>query len=185
MKTNPKPAKVKVSRIDLRKRKIILVIEPELFSNEVFAVNPFYDEGDKKNKLQYIDVLVKLHEENGKITVSACEYSGTFYTTGHTQIHNVNGLFINKKDLAINEILKTDIQYIKDESRINKLLSNWDEDKEFKNELISLINDRKEEHKKQEFTKALNNYEIARKELENAMILNGFEKTEVRRQKNI
>ena len=176
MENRPTPAKIKVARAELRKRKIILVLEPDLLSDEVFAVNPFYDEGEKKNKLQYIEGLIKIREENGKLTVKACEYNGCFYTTGHSQIHDVNNLFIDKKDKAINEIIKTPYKYIEDESRMNKLLSNWDDDEQFKNRLVALINSRKEEHKKDELNNALKAYENARIDLENAMFLNGFEK---------
>ena len=176
MENKPTPARIKVIRAETRKRKIILILEPELLSDEVFAVNPFYDEGEKKNKLEYIDALIKIREEKGKITVTACEYSGTFYTTGHSQIHNVNGLFLHKKDNAINEIIETPYKYIENEDRMNKLLSNWNDDLEFKNKLISLINTRKEEHAKEQLAKALENYEEARQKLEQAMNLNGFER---------
>jgi hypothetical protein len=171
MEKTPTPAKIKVTRAEIRKRKIILVLEPDLLSNEVFAVNPFYDEGEEKNKLQYIDALIKLREENGELTVTACEYTGCFYTTGHTQIHNVNNLFLNKKDKAINEILRTPYEYIEDEGRMNKLLENWNEDMDFKNYLIKLINSRKEDNSKERISKALENYDKARKELEEAMDL--------------
>ena len=88
----------------------------------------------------------------------------------------MNGLFLHKNDNAINEIIETPYKYIENEDRMNKLLSNWNDDLEFKNKLISLINTRKEEHAKEQLAKALENYEEARQKLEQAMNLNGFER---------
>jgi hypothetical protein len=173
MKEIPTPAKVKVTRADLRNRKIILVLEPDLLSNEVFSPSPFYDDGDNKNKLQTIRIGITLLEEKGKVTIEKCNYVDYHSTTGHRQI-NINEMFINKKDHAIYEILTTDYKYIEDKRRINQLLSNWDNEIEFRDKLINLINNRKEEHKKKEFIKALEAYETARKNLEHTMCLDDF-----------
>lgn len=170
--TIPEPARIKVARAELRNRKIILVLEPDLLSNEVFAVNPYYDEGEEKNKLQDIEISIRLTEKKGELNIDTCQYSGTFYTTGHRQIHSVNSLYIDKKDKAIAEILKIQFEHIEDNNRMNKLLSNWDHDPCVKNHLISLIEDRKKENKELEIKKALENYELARNQLELVMGFN-------------
>ena len=169
MKRIPKKAKINITRLELRKRKIILVLEPDLLSNEVFAVNPYYDKGNEKNKLQYVSMSIDIHEKDGDLTFKNCEYKGTFYTIGHSQIHNVNSLFLDKKDLAVNEIIKSSNQLIEDDSRFSKILSNWANDEEFKNELIELIEEIKDKSKKEQLEKAMENYEEARKRLEIAM----------------
>ena len=166
---NPKTLKIKVVRAELRNRKIIIVLEPDLLTCEEFAVNPFYNEGLEKNKIQEIRIGVWLTEKNGNIKVETAEYNGTHYTTGHTQIHYLNGMYLNKKDCAIAEIKKTEFQYIEDESRMNKLLCNWNDFPEFQKELIDLINNRKAEHQKNKLKQALNEYEGARKRLEKIM----------------
>jgi hypothetical protein len=172
----PTPARVKVTRADLRNRKIILVIEPDLLSDEVFSYSPFWDDGEDKSKLQKVRINLGLLEKNGNIEIENCEYAGHHFTTDNSQITDPNDMFVDKKDHVINEILTTQFKYIEEEYRMNKLLGIWDNDIEFKNKLISLINSRKEKHKKKILDEALRTYEEARKNLEDAMFSNGLEK---------
>jgi len=171
----PKTVEVKVTRAELRKRKIILTLEPDLLTGEEFAVSPFYDEGSKNNMLQDVNISVRIVEKKGKINASA-EYYGSHYTTGHTQINSLNSCYISKKDRAIAYILKTEYQYIEDDSRMNKLLSNWSSDPDFKAELVSLINERKDKHRKEELKLAMEQYDEARKNLEKAMFGSDYNK---------
>ena len=150
----------------MRKRKIIIVLEPDLLSNEVFAVNPFYDEGEAKNKLQYTDFLIHFRERKGVLEMKACEYSGVFYTTGHTQIHNVNRLFLSKKDRAISEILKSSDDLLFDDGRMRGILKNWNEDVSFKEELSDLIESRRQAIKNKSLKIAMREYEDARAKLQ-------------------
>lgn len=165
----PKPAKINLERLELRNGKIIIVLKPDLLSNQVFAVNPYYDEGDSKNRLQYVDALVKFREKNGKLELTACEYNGAFYTTGNSQIYDVNSLFVEKKDIAIHEVLTIPSKCLLEDKRMDKLLFNWRHDKDFQNELRAMIDYRKDGIKKEEIEKAIQEYEEARKNLHEKM----------------
>jgi hypothetical protein len=140
----PTPAKINVLRTEMRKGKIIIVLEPELLSNQVFAVNPYYDEGDEKNKLQYVRIALEIKEDNGKIQVESCNYKGFTYTTSHRQMTDPNNLYLSKRDRAISELLNLDIEYINDIDRIDKLLGLWTDDPAFKSHLVDIISYRKE-----------------------------------------
>lgn len=178
MRELPTPARIKVTRAELRNRKIILVLEPDLLSDEVFAVNAFYDEGEEKNKLKQIQVSLNLTEKNGKIEVENCAYAGYHSTTGHSQIHHTESMFVDKKDKAVHELLTTPYKYIEGESRMKQLLDCWNEDQEFRKELVDIIVNRKEEHRKDKLSEALEEYEGARVRLEKAMNIS-VEKEEI------
>lgn len=161
-----KPISVKVERAELRKGKIIIVLSPDLLTNQEFAVNPFYNEGTAKNMLQEAKFGVWFTEKDGEIKIDYAGYNGTHYTTGHTQLHSINSMYLSKKDCAISEILKTADKYIEDNSRMNKLLSNWDNDLDFKIELKELISARKKQINKNKIKSIVEKYEAAKRELD-------------------
>lgn len=160
---------VKVERAELRNGKIILVIKPSLLSDQVFAVNPYYDEGDKKNQLQEAHFSIKVQEKAGAIKAEASFGNGlNHFTKGHSQIHsNMSNLFKNKIDKAVHEILTTDQKYLMDSERMGKIISNL-ETQEEKNHAKLLIDNRLEDSKskniaakKESMLKAIGAYEAA------------------------
>lgn len=162
-----KPIGVKITRSEKRDRKIILVIEPDLFSNEVFAVTPFYDEGDKKNQLQKIKLSMTVEEKNGKITTRV-NYSGDHYTKGHRQMFDVDRHFINKKDCTLNWFLNEPEKYYT-ESRKKQILDIWKHDIEFQKELSEIFEKRKNEFKIKKLKEIKERYQEALSDLESAI----------------
>lgn len=169
---------VKTHRAEVRNGKIIMVIEPKIMSSQVFAVNPFYTEGDEKNQLQDTQYIIKVTEKNGEIKKFEAEYSNSLshFTKGHTQIHcGMRNLFKSKIETAVYEILTTKIKYILDDSRMKKLIDLLDSDEE-RNHAIMLIEKRKQKHKediiygaKERLIRSMKDYEAALTgELENA-----------------
>ncbi len=163
-------AKVKVERAELRNGKIIIVLNPDLLSNQVFSVSPFYTEGDEKNKLEYTRIHLMIFEKEGNIKIEGCGYSGQHYTTGHTQICSPNKLFLSPKEHAIHEIESTDIKYVKDSKRMGRLLGMWEGDESFLHELNLLIEKRKREHLLEEYKEASLNFKKAREEFETLLV---------------
>ena len=131
---------VEVERAELRNGKIIIVIKPSLLSNQVFAVNPFYDGGDSKNQLKSASFHLQVEEKAGSVSVEA-NYSGYHFTTGHTQVHDLRSMFFTKIENAVYEILKSDRKYILDSDRMTKLVNNL-ETQEEKDHVRSLIDKR-------------------------------------------
>ena len=162
--------KIEVHRAEVRNGKIIIVIEPSLLSSQTFAVNPFYDEGDKKNQLQEAHFSVSLTERNREITKCTVNFGNSLghFTKGHTQIHDrMENLFFTKIEKAVHEILTTDVKYLEDDSRMNKLLTLLDSDRE-REHVSSLIDDRLSEVKskrvivaKEALKEAMAEYEAA------------------------
>ena len=165
-----KPIQVKLTRVEKRGRKIILVIESDLYSDEVFAVTPFYNEGDKKNQLQDVHFELKVTETSGNIKASV-EFGNflSHFTKGHTQLHEpVNTFFIEQKDCARNYFLKEKPEHFTDE-RINQILKLWKEEPEFRSELSLIAIERKKQFKIDTLNKAKENYQKALSNLENAL----------------
>jgi hypothetical protein len=155
--------KVKVTRAELRNRKIIIVIEPDLLSNEVFAVNPYYDEGENKNKLQYAKFNISVEENYGRVSANVSYLgAGSHFTTGHTQLHeSFEKVFISKKEKAIHEILTIEEKWYNQPDRVSKILKMWDKDTKFKSHLISLCEKREIEFKEDKIKKANKMYKEA------------------------
>ena len=146
--------------------KIKITLESDIYSNEVFAVSPYYDEGEEKNKLQEIKFNLKVTEKNGKVEVIP-EFQCTHYTTGHSQINNPKKFFKDKKDLAVYEVLKLDEEYFLQDDRMQKLLNMWENEPEFKEHLEKLIAKRKISIKQEKIKKTMESIKRLNKELEN------------------
>ena len=160
---------VKVERAELRNGKIIIVIKPRLLSDQVFAANPFYDEGDKKNQLQEAHFNINISEKSGIIKSEATFGNGlSHFTKGHSQIHSsMKDLFLTKIEEAAHEVLTTDQKYLMDSERMGKLINNL-ETQEEKDHAQNLINNRLEDakvinitSKKEDMFRAIKAYETA------------------------
>ena len=134
---------IKLLRAEKRGRKIIIVFESELYSNETFAVNPFYDEGDEKNQLQAVHFDLKVTEDNGQVNAEVYYGSGgSHFTKGHTQLHSsLSSYFLDKKECAMDWIEEEKEEYFT-KDRIDKMLSNWKEDRMFLEALQGLIKEK-------------------------------------------
>lgn len=161
--------KVKITRAERRGRKIIVVFEPDLFSDEVFAVNPFYDEGEKKNKLQHANFSLVIMEKNGKIVDSKVSYSGYHSTTGFRQIDSPSSFFLTKKECAYDWVINEDHKYFIEPDRRKKCLAMFDDDIEFQKELVSLIDKRDREDKDKRVIDAKDQLKIAIEALDKAI----------------
>lgn len=126
---------VKITRAEKRGRKIIIVFEPVLFSKEVFAVTPFYDEGDANNQLQHANFILNVMEKDGEIIKADVSYHGYHSTTGYSQLHYpLTHFFTDKKECAINWA-RTELEEYFTSDRIKQVLGMWDSDPVFKKEL--------------------------------------------------
>ncbi len=157
-----KPIKVKVIRAEKRNRKIILVIESDLYSDEVFAVTPFYNEGDKKNQLQSLHLNLELTEQSGnvkaKVFFSNCL---SHYTKGHTQLHKpITTFYLTQKECALDWFMNEKQECYTDE-RIVQILKLWESDTEFHSELLRISLNRKKQFKIDELNEAKENYKSA------------------------
>lgn len=162
MSVELKPIGVKITRAEKRGRKIIIVIESDLYSDETFAVNPFYDEGDEKNKLCEIRMAVDIKEQSGyvsaKVSFGNCL---EHFTKGHTQLHrSIGSHYLTKKECAVDWFLNSSVDYYTEE-RANQIFRNWENDKEFYTELQKLYKKRCLEIKKSKLLEAQSNYKEA------------------------
>lgn len=173
MKKKPTPIGVKILRAEKRGRKIIVVFESDLYSDEVFAVTPFYDEGDAKNQLQDAHFVLNVSEKSGELKASVW-FTGanTHYTKGHSQLHDsMNRFFISKEDCVINWAMTEKEEWLND-SRIKQVLDMWKDNPEMQNDITEIISKRKQEFKIERLKQAKENYHTALKELEEAMEIN-------------
>ncbi len=172
MEKKPEPISVKLTRVEKRGRKIIIVIESDIYSDEVFAVTPFYDEGDKKNQLQSTHFILNVTEQSGAVNAKV-DFTGanTHYTKGHSQLHSpMNRFFISKEDCVIDWALTETEEYLR-EDRINQVLKMWDGNPVIQNRINAIISERKQQFKIKKLEAAKTNYHQALKELEIAMEL--------------
>ncbi|MEN8447817.1 MAG: hypothetical protein ABG776_22705 [Cyanobacteria bacterium J06555_13] len=133
-------------------------------------MNPFYDEGVKKNQLSEAHFNISVTEKGGKVTKCIADFGCglSHFTKGHTQIHDrMSNLFLTKIEKAVHEVLTTDIKYLRDDSRMNQLLTLLDSDTE-RDHVSKLIDNRllKEKNKRVEeakaaLSKAMEEYEEA------------------------
>jgi len=157
-----KPIQVKVTRAEKRNRKIFLTIESDLYSDEVFAVTPFYDEGDKKNQLQALHLNLELTEQSGKVDAKVF-FSNclSHFTKGHTQLHKpITTFYLTKKECALDWFINEKKEWYTD-GLITKILKLWESDKEFYNELLEISIKRKKQFKIDALNKAKENYKNA------------------------
>ncbi len=140
-----KPIKVKITRAERRGRKIILVLESDLYSHETFAVNPFYNEGDAKNQLDAIHFDIKVTENDGAIDAKVdFGNSLSHFTKGHRQLHQcLETYYLDRRSMAMNWVQSTQEKWFTDD-KIEGLLAHWEnEDSEFAAELKDEIRQRK------------------------------------------
>lgn len=165
-----KPIDVKVTRVQKRDRKIIIVIESDLYSDEVFAVTPFYDEGDAKNQLQSIQFHLDVTEQAGQVKANVSFGNClSHFTKGHSQLHSpLNRFFLDKKDCARNWFLTEKQEFFTDE-RIKRILDLWETDKPFQVELSNIAKSRKLKFKNDRLVKAKLEHQKAMDEVELAI----------------
>ena len=123
---------ISLERAELRNGKIIIVIKPDLLLNQNFAVNPFYTEGKKKDRLKSTHFEIRVKEASGKVDAEVLFGNGlSHFTYGHRQIHYpMSCLFKTKIELAVFEVLKTDSKLLRDSDRMEKLINNLDTDED-------------------------------------------------------
>ncbi|MDT8412685.1 MAG: hypothetical protein RQ875_09505 [Vicingaceae bacterium] len=157
-----KPIQVKVTRAEKRSRKIILVIESDLYSDEVFAATPFYIEGDKKNQLKSLHLNLQLTEQSGKVEAKVFFGNCLFhFTKGHTQLHKpISTFYLTQKECALDWFMNEKQECYTDE-RIAKILKLWESDKEFHSELLDISVKRKKQFKIDALNEAKHSYKTA------------------------
>lgn len=165
-----KQIEVNLIRSEKRGKKIILVFESDLFSDQVFAVTPFYDEGDNKNQLQAVHFELKVTEKAGKIEAKVDFASClTHYTKGHRQLHYpLKTFYLDKKDCTRNWANTETEEYLTDE-RCNQVLAIWMQEPEFQKEIIDIIDKRREFFKSERIKIAKENLKKALRDLETAI----------------
>jgi type I restriction-modification system DNA methylase subunit len=165
-----KPIDVKITRAEKRGRRIIVVFESDLYSDEVFAVTPFYDEGDAKNQLQCIRFDLNITEQSGQVKAQVgFANSLSHFTKGHSQLHYpINTFFLDKKDCARNWFLTEKQEYFTDE-RIDQILKLWEADPKFHEELIDITRRRRHSFRVDRLNTAKLRHQKALLELEEAM----------------
>lgn len=152
---------VKVTRAERRGRKILLTVEPDLFSGETFCVSPLNAASEKDSKLQYVRLMLVIKEKNGDIEARA-EYAGDHYTQGHTQVCDLGGRFIDRKEAAVSFVNHEDEKYL---NNFHRVLAYWKDDPEFSEYLTELYQERMSriakrnlEQREKELKEALDNY---------------------------
>jgi hypothetical protein len=165
-----KPIQVKVTRSEKRNRKIIIVFESDLFSDEVFAVTPFYNEGDAKNQLQSIHFNLEVTEQSGKVDAKV-SYGNclSHFTKGYTQLHYpITSFYLTQKECALNWFLSEKQQWYKQE-KIDQILKLWESDKDFHKELFDISEKRKNQFKVDALNKAKEEYKVALENLDKCL----------------
>lgn len=161
------PISVEVKRAEKRNRKIIIVIESDLYSDETFAVNPFYDEGDDKNQLQSVRFNISVTEKSGKIDAKVSFGNClSHFTKGHSQIHKpLSSHFLSRRDCALDYIISEKEEYFTDE-KIVKIINQWESDPDFQNKLLNAAEKRKAQFRMDRLNKAKASYAKALEELD-------------------
>lgn len=155
-----KPVTVSIIKAEKRGRRTTIVFESDLYSDEIFAVNPFYDEGDDKNQLQEVLFYVEVKEKSGKIAAKVgFGNSLCHFTKGLLQIHEpLTNLYKDKKDQARHYILNRR----EFDDRHESIFKVWEHDAEFLKEL-------KASSKKVHEEKRLAAIQVAKENLRKAM----------------
>lgn len=161
-----KPVSVSVERAELRNGKIIVVLKPDLLSGQEFAVNPYYNEGFEKNKLQLTRFSVSIMEQDGEIKECNASYNGYHSTTGNRQIHDIEKMFVKRFDKCLYEILTSDIKYIKEDDRLQKIYSHHEWDSDQLSVLKSSVAQRLREDRQQRLEQATSDLIEAQKRLQ-------------------
>lgn len=166
-----KTIQVKVTRAEKRNRKIILTIESDLYSNETFAVTPFYNEGDEKNQLQSVHFNLEVNEQDGKVEAKVFFSNPlSHFTKGHTQLHKpITTFYLTQKECALDWFLNEKQEWFT-EDRITQILKLWESDTEFYNELANIAVKRKKQFKIDALNEARLNYENALKNLDKCLL---------------
>jgi len=165
-----KPFEVKITRADKRNRKIILVLESDIFSHETFAMNPFYDDGDEKNQLQNINFVLKVKETKGAIEANVAFASTYHFTRGHRQLHSpISTFYRERKDCARAWVRESNVssEYYADHKV--SLLKHWSKDTEFIIELKSLLQEKERKAVDLEIESARDGLQTAIKRLGDAV----------------
>lgn len=164
------PINVKITRAEKRNRKIILVIESDLYSDEVFAVTPFYDEGENKNQLQAIHFNLELTEKSGKVDAKVFfDNPLSHFTKGHSQLHKpLSTFYLTKKECALDWFINEKEEWYTEE-RITQILKMWESDKDFYNELLEISIKRKKQFKVEALNKAKEKYNKALENLDKCL----------------
>lgn len=157
-----KPINVKVTRAEKRGRKIILVIESDLYSDETFAENPFYDAGDEKNQLETIYFNLELSEKSGNVDANVSFGNClSHFTKGYSQLHKpLTSFYLTKKECALDWFLNEKEEWYTEE-RIKQILKLWENEPDFYNELLEISNNRKKQFKLEALDKAKKEYKEA------------------------
>ncbi|MES2382345.1 MAG: hypothetical protein V4538_14965 [Bacteroidota bacterium] len=178
MEKKPEPISVKITRAEKRGRKVIICFESDLYSDEIFAVTPFYDEGDAKNQLQDAHFVLKVSEKSGELKASVdFTCANTHYTKGHSQLHYpMSRFFISKIDCVIDWAMTENEEYLNDQ-RILQVMDMWKGNTEIQNRISAIISERKQGFKLKRLQEAKENYHKAIKELEVAMEIEQLNKS--------
>lgn len=161
-----KPVSVSVERAEVRNGKIIIVLKPGLLSGQEFAVNPYYNEGTEKNKLRLTRLSVSIVEKDGEIEDCDASYHGYHATTGHTQVHDLKSMFLNRFDKCLHEIMTLDIKYLKDVSRVQKIYDHHEWTYDQLSVLNGAVKDRLQRDRQERLEKATSNLIEAQKRLQ-------------------
>ncbi len=170
MEDKPKPIEVKIIRAEKKGRKITLVFESDLYSDEVFCNNPFYDEGDAKNQLQATHFSLTVSEQSGELKATV-EFGNclTHFTKGHSQMHrNINTMFVRKEDSAINWALTEKVNALTGSSA-NQVIDMWDKRPDIQQRIRSIIKERLTSARLTKIREAKEKYQQAMKDYEDAI----------------
>lgn len=157
------PIGVRLVKAEKKGRKITVVFESDLFSEEQFAVTPYYSEGEK-DQLQAIIFSLEVVEKSGKVEAKVNFGNPlSHFTKGHTQIHfPINTLFKDRKDSVLNWAYNAEMKQFY-EDQINRVLSQFKDEHLFCENIREIIKDR---FKQQHSIKVL----LAKKELDEAIV---------------
>lgn len=165
----PEPLSIRINSIKKRKREIIIVVESDIYTDDVFCVTPFYDEGDDKNHLQHMKFNVYVEEVGGKVSATVNFSSEYHSTTGYSQLHGgIGSYYKERKDSVLAWFLNTKQEYF-NKIHQDSLLKIWESDIDFCHQLKEIAKKRELEFKKEILREAKEKYLKASKEFENAL----------------
>jgi len=164
------PIKTKITRLEKRGRKIIVVFESDLFSDETFCENIFYNEGDAKNQLRQVHFKLNVTEKSGNVTASV-EFDSCLnhFTKGHSQCHQpLNTYFLNRKEASKSWMLNYKNPYYSD-GRAMQVIEQYKSEPDFKKELEAIYQNGLHMLKVEKMKVAKDKYQQALKELNEAL----------------
>jgi len=143
--------KIKNVKCEQKGRKITLEFEPEFIQgDEIYTLWDFND----NNYLKDFDFNINISKIDGRKIKAKIAYGDKCYSTEHSGIHGLDGVFKSKKDAA-RYWFTSEENFLKGRNRYKDFVKFFKDDKEFLEEVEQAKDDMLEKEKREKIVEAL------------------------------